>query len=255
MKNMINNIKGEIQIAFYLAYSDTRARYSRSLLGPLWLVFGTLIGVWGLGLIWSNFFGIERKDFIPQLTMGYILWFYISGVISDSSGLYIRNNALIKNTPTLLWRLNFELLLRHFINLIHNLLVLLIVLLTYNSEIDWVMLSSLVGFLVLSIALFFVSIIISILGARYKDIEPLISAVMPIIFFLSPIIISTKQQVLATYFKFNPITHYLAIVRDPFFMSLPSLESVITCATLTLIITIAAVYLYSMNSDEVAYWV
>ena len=41
---------GRFYLAVYLAWSDTRTRYRRSVLGPFWLVLGTAIGVGGLGI-------------------------------------------------------------------------------------------------------------------------------------------------------------------------------------------------------------
>ena len=38
---------GRLDLALHLAWMDTCTRYRRSILGPFWLVFGTLIGVGG----------------------------------------------------------------------------------------------------------------------------------------------------------------------------------------------------------------
>jgi len=80
-----------------LALSDVRARYKRSVLGPLWLTLGTAAGSVGLGLLWSELLKIEAKDFVPSLTAGLILWQFISGVITESSTLYGRQAAIIRN--------------------------------------------------------------------------------------------------------------------------------------------------------------
>jgi ABC-type polysaccharide/polyol phosphate export permease len=62
-----------LSVALYFAWSDTKARYKRSVLGPFWLVLSTMVGVVGLGVIWSVLLKVDRREFIPSLTIGLIV--------------------------------------------------------------------------------------------------------------------------------------------------------------------------------------
>lgn len=46
--------------ALFLSWSDTKARYKRSMLGPFWLTLGTAIGVGRLGFVWSTLFNMDK---------------------------------------------------------------------------------------------------------------------------------------------------------------------------------------------------
>ncbi|XBS69869.1 hypothetical protein ABK905_00300 [Acerihabitans sp. KWT182] len=86
-----------IPLISHLAYSDTKARYKRSMLGPLWLTLGAAIGVVGLGLVWSQLLNQDRRQFIPSLTVGLLLWQFISGTVTESTGVFVRQSQIIRN--------------------------------------------------------------------------------------------------------------------------------------------------------------
>ena len=52
----------------HIALGDIRARYHRSLLGPLWIVLGLGIGSFGLGYLWSKIWDVPPGEIIPQIT-------------------------------------------------------------------------------------------------------------------------------------------------------------------------------------------
>ena len=53
MNDILMTLK-KIKVIIFFAKTDTEARYRRSILGPFWLTLGTLIGVLGLGIVWSQ---------------------------------------------------------------------------------------------------------------------------------------------------------------------------------------------------------
>src|SRR5688572_1397161 len=97
------------RVVLFLAVSDVKARYKRSVLGPLWMTLGTCVGTIGLGLLWSSLFKIEPHTLIPSLTIGLILWQYLSGIIVDASSMYVNQASIIRNIPLPLF--TFPLLL------------------------------------------------------------------------------------------------------------------------------------------------
>src|SRR3990167_2020208 len=81
----------------YMAMSDLRARYKRSVLGPLWMTLGTAIGAVGLSFLWAELMHKDVREFMPTVTAGLILWQFIDGVVGDASALFSRQAALIRN--------------------------------------------------------------------------------------------------------------------------------------------------------------
>jgi ABC-type polysaccharide/polyol phosphate export permease len=63
----------------------------------LWLVLGTGIGVAGLGFLWSTLLKMDRGTFIPSLTVGLVVWQLIAGCVTESTGIFMRNAAIVRN--------------------------------------------------------------------------------------------------------------------------------------------------------------
>ena len=59
-----------IQNAAYFAWSDTKARYKKSVLGPFWPTLTNLLGVVGLSLVWAELMNQDMQSFVPQLAIG-----------------------------------------------------------------------------------------------------------------------------------------------------------------------------------------
>lgn len=202
--------------ALFLTWSDTKARYRRSVLGPFWLVLGTGIGVAGLGFLWSSLLKMDRATFIPSLTVGLIVWQLIAGCITESPVVFIRNAAAVRNLkmPFLFYPL--QLVFRQAINFGHNLAVIAVVLAIFPPPISAIQLLSIPGIVLLFGNLLWLTTLIGLLSARFRDIEPLIAAFMPMLFFLSPVIyrpahLGIHEQIV----WLNPFSHFISLIRDP----------------------------------------
>ena len=208
-----------LPLAFYFAWSDTKARSKRSALGPFWMVLSTLVGVVGLGLDRSTLLKVDRAEFMPSLTIGLIVWQMISGCLSEAPALFSRQAAQIKNINMPSFLISIQLVMRNLINFAHNLLVFLLVVAVYPEHVNLTIAGGaefLFGLVLLVINLVWVTQMVGYLGARYRDLEPLVTSSLPILFFLSPVIYRTKQLgALETIMGFNPIAYWIAIVRDP----------------------------------------
>jgi ABC-type polysaccharide/polyol phosphate export permease len=205
-----------LPLSLYFAWGDTRARYRRSVLGPLWLVLGTAVGVVGLGFLWSELLHVDKATFIPSLSIGLVVWQLLSGCILEASNIYIQNAKLIRNLRTPLLVFPVQLLLRQLINFGHNLLVVFVVLLIFPPPLSLTQLLLIPGLLIVVGNLFWISTLIGLLGARFRDLGPLVGSFMPLMFFLTPVIYRPKQLAMSEFIAWlNPLTYLVSLVRDP----------------------------------------
>src|SRR5450830_1237733 len=221
--NDISNSFKRLPLVLYMAHSETKSRYKRSVLGPLWLTLGSAIGVVGLGFVWSGLLHQDRAELIPSLTAGLLLWQFISGCVTESSSIFVRQAQIIRNLKLPYFIHPIQLMARQLITLAHNSIVLIVVFLVYPQSFSVVMLLSVLG-IVLTIAnLLWISTILGILGARFRDIEQIIQALMPIIFFLTPVIYRAEHAgVNQIIVWLNPFTYFITLVRDPLFGQTPA---------------------------------
>lgn len=246
---------GRRQLALYFAWSETLARYRRSTLGPLWLVFGTVVGVAGLGFVWSILLNMEKSEYIPQVTVGLVVWQLIAGSITESAGLFPRNASMITNIRLPAFLITMQAFSRQLINLGHNLIVVLLVFLIFPRHASPLMLLAIPGLAIVSVNLLALMQIIGILGARFRDLDPLISAFVPILFFLSPVIYHSRQLGTAELImSFNPVAHYIRVIRDPLMGVLPDVSSYGWVAALTIITVTLALWITGSRGYRLPYW-
>lgn len=219
LKNAAKDLKETIKLlpaTVYLTWSDTKARYKRSVLGPAWLVLGTAIGVAGLGALWSTLLKVDRSTFIPSLTIGLIIWQLISGCVTESTSIYVRNASIVKNLNIPFLFFPLQLICRQLINFAHNLIVILVVLMIYPPKFTEAQFLLIPGFCLLIGNLFWISTLIGLIGARLRDLEPLIGSFMPLLFFITPVIYRPSSLGVNQKFVWlNPFSYLISLIRDP----------------------------------------
>lgn len=244
------------QLAFYFAWTETLARYRRSALGPLWLVLGTAIGVLGLGFVWSALLKVDRGDFIPSLTIGLVTWQMLSGAVVESVGIFPRNATSIINIKLPTFLIPLQLIFRHVINFAHNFIVVVVVLAVFPQHLSPAALLAIPGFAIVVLSLLAVMQILGYLGARYRDLDPLVTAFMPIVFFVSPVIYRADQLgSLQTIMEFNPIARWIQLIRDPILGMVPTAADYGITIAMTAAFWGLAVWITAIRGHRLAYWV
>lgn len=246
----------KVGCALFFAWGDLKARYRRSVLGPLWLVLGTAIGVAGLGFLWSALLKMDRASFIPSLTTGLVIWQLIAGCVTESPSVFIKNASIIRNLKMPYLFFPIQLLLRQLLNFSHNLVVVIVVLLIFPPLLNmnqWLLIP---GFILLVGNLLWIILVLGMLGARFRDIEPLIGALMPMLFFLSPVIyrpsnLGMKEQIA----WLNPFTYFISLVRDPLQGVAPPVFVYQVSLIMLVLGWFLALWLFDRKHHRIAFWV
>lgn len=245
-----------LPLVCHLAYSDTKARYKRSMLGPLWLTLGAAIGVLGLGLVWSQLLHLERSQMIPSLTVGLLLWQFMSGCVTESTSVFVRQAKIIRNLQLPYIIHPIQLMARQTITLLHNMIVLVLVLLVYPQPVGWVTLLCLPGLALVLINLLWISILLGIIGARFRDVEQIVQSLMPIIFFLTPVLYKTGHAgVNQAIIWLNPFTYFIDLVRRPIFGAAPDNFVYIVATVMALAGWAITLAVFNRRAHRLAFWI
>jgi len=199
-----------------LAFEDIRIRYRRTVIGPFWIVISMAIQIAGLALVFTNLFGVNIEIFLPYLACGLITWQFIAGVLNDSPNVFIEAHGLIEtvNLPKLNYPL--RLVARHMITFFHNLTILVFIELIYPQSIGWEILIIFPALIFLFMNGVFASLILGVVGTRYRDVQQMVSAATMLIFMMTPVFWDKKllkgSQWIADY---NPFNHFIQLFRQP----------------------------------------
>ncbi|WP_407924179.1 galactan export ABC transporter permease subunit Wzm/RfbD [Corynebacterium occultum] len=206
-----------------LGWQDIKQRYRRSVLGPLWITIATGVMAVALGLLYSVLFKIPLAEFLPHVTVGLIMWNFISGCIKEGSDIFIDNEGLIKQLPSALSVHVYRLVWKQLLFLCHNLVIWVILMLVFPRDLGWEVLLVIPAMALLVLNGVWVAMFFGIVATRYRDVSPLLEAGTQLLFYVTPIVwmTSTLQENVAELgsrarlAELNPLYHYLEIVRAP----------------------------------------
>jgi ABC-type polysaccharide/polyol phosphate export permease len=245
-----------LPLAVHFAWSDTRARYRRSVLGPFWIVIGTAIGAIGLGFLWSQILKVDQAKMVPSLTIGLVIWQFLSGTIAEAPSALVRSAHIIRNIKTPFLIFPIQLLTRQLINFGHNFLLIVVVLAIYVRDWSPVQLLFFIGILLTCANLLWIATIFAILGARFRDLEPSVGAIMPMLFFLSPVVFRPEYLPSDSLIVLcNPLAYFILAMREPLQGVVPELHIYIVLMAMLFIGWGAALLLLRHRYSRIAFWV
>ena len=246
------------RLPIYLAYSDIRQRYRRSSLGPFWITISMGVTIACIGIIFGSIFKSPMNEFLPFLSAGLILWGFISSVLTEATTVFPNAEGIIRQLPIPLFSHIFRMIMRNVYILAHNLLVLPIVYLCVRKNIEVSVLLFIPGFFILLINLAWMSVILSILCARFRDLTQIVGSILQVFFYITPIIwmpTLLPSRAALMVLEPNPFYHLLSISRNPLLgVSIdPSNWFVSIC--MALIGSLVALVFFNNYRKRIAYWI
>ena len=206
-----------------LGWQDIKQRYRRSVLGPLWITIATGVMAAALGLLYSVLFKIPVAQFLPHVTVGLIMWTFISGCIKEGAQVFIDNEGLIKQLPSALSVHVYRLVWKQTLFLGHNLIIWVALMVIFLRPLGWDFLLAIPALMLLVANGVWVSMFFGIIATRYRDVAPLLEAGTQLLFYVTPIVWMTQTlkdqggaiSDRAKLAQLNPLYHYMEVVRAP----------------------------------------
>lgn len=239
-----------------LALQDIKLRYRGSILGPFWLTISTLVMVSAMGLIYSRLFNVEIATYLPYVTIGLVVWQFISGVTSEGCETFLRVESVIQQIPIPFSIHAYRTVCRNLIVLAHSFVIVPLGLLLLQQPVDWRAIESGAGLIVLAVNGLWLSLLLGMVSARFRDIPPIVASFLQVAFFATPVFwpIDALGD-WKTAAALNPFFAALDVVRAPL-LGLPVAE---TSWPVLLISTIAGCAVtfaaFARFRTRIAYWI
>lgn len=239
-----------------LGITSIKQRYRRSSIGQFWLTLSLTITIAALGLVYSYIFRQETATYVPYLAAGFVCWTLMSGLITESTQAFVGSEGLIRQVPLPMSIHIYRLLWTHIIVLAHNIAVVPLVFVVCGYPFYWVNFLVIPGLVILLLNCLWMSLAISILSTRFRDLSQLIASLMQITFFVTPIMWRFEQvaEPMRSILQLNPLAALLVIVRDPMLGELPR-SSMYALSIGTLVVgTAITLHLFARFRSRIAYW-
>jgi ABC-2 type transport system permease protein len=250
------------QLWGHLAWQDIRQRYRRSVLGPIWITISMAVTAVALGVLYAGLFQNDLAVQLPYILVGFIVWAFISGCISEGSEVFIANEGLIKQLPAPLSVHVYRLVWRQMLFFAHNLIVYVVMLLIFPQHLSLASLTVFPALLLLAVNGAWVALLLGIVTTRFRDLAPITQSIVQLLFFLTPIVWMYEDLLKnpsiaerARLVEFNPLLHFIEIVRRPLLGQEQHLRHWIVVLVITVVGWALTVALLRRFRSRVAYWV
>jgi ABC-type polysaccharide/polyol phosphate export permease len=239
-----------------LAWQDTKQRYRRSFLGPFWITVSTGVLIGAMGPLYGALLGQDVSSYLQHLAISLIIWFFISAMINEAGTVFVGAENYIKQVSLPLSVHIFRLLAKNIVMLAHNAVIIVLVLI-FLPPAQWRTLWLFpFGLLLVVGNLFWIALLLAVLSARFRDIPQLMTNVVQVAFFLSPIIwkadmLGPRNRFVADY---NPLFHFMEVIRAPLLGASIHAVSWVVTSSLLVLGSVAAFLVFARLRARVPYW-
>jgi len=245
-----------VDLWWTLAWYETVLRYRRSLLGPLWITLSMGAMLVGMGPLYSTLFNVPIRAFYPHLTLGIIFWTFMSTAINESCQMFIAAAPYIKQGDFPRSIFVWKGLSKQVINLAHHILLYVPVAIWAGITLSPLMLVFLPGLLLVLINLHALSITLGIICARFRDVSQIVSSVLQLLMFLTPVFwLPDTLPNRVHLILYNPLAQLLDVIRLPLLGGSVAPGTWRFLACFSCLNVVVAAILYAKKRRVLVYWI
>lgn len=205
------------RVWWFTATARTRARFARTLFGSFWLGLSNLLSIAALAVVYGTVFRVQDfNQYVVYLGIGLVAWNSLSAAIGSAPNLFEHNSQHVHNTnlnPIFYtleeWAFQVQTFLQSFS------LVVLALAFFQPTIISNLLLHGLLPLVNLLLFMYWMPVLVCLVGARYRDVYQLIPIALQLVFLLSPILYEKKNLGrLAWTADFNPLYRMLSPLRQ-----------------------------------------
>ena len=236
---------------------DVRARYRRSKLGQFWITLSMAVTICALAVVYSAIFKISLKEYLPLVAVSFIAWGLIASLINDGATVFIDSENYLRSSPLPKSMFIFRMLARVALMFAHNLVLVPIVLVVFLMPPSWATLLFFPAFALTMLNGLWIALVLGTLCARFRDMPPIVSSVVQIAFFVSPVMwgrpqLGSEHQALVDW---NPFAVFLELMREPLLGRAPDAHWWIAGVGITTAGFVLALPFFARFRARIAYYI
>lgn len=243
------------RLSHFLAWQDIKQRYRRSTLGPIWMTLSFGVQIFTMGFLSAALFGAQFDKSFPYVCAGMLLWALITQVINDGTGLFVASARYITQIKCPLTAFLLQTIWRNLIIAGHNVAIYVAIALYFvvvpsPSMVLWPL-----GLLLVVICLSWIALIVAVISARYRDVPVIISNILAVLFWLTPLMYFPEQLGKRRFIADdNPFTHMIALVREPLLGRTPTLNDWLIVFAIAVIGWVGTFLFFARFRSRIVYW-
>jgi len=199
-----------------LVSRDFKTRYKRSYLGILWSLLNPLLLILVYTLAFDYIMKIRVKDFPMFFMCGFLPWSYFSASITTSLSSLSDSGYLVKAVYFPREIIPLSIVLSCLLHFLITFFFVFPILLIYGYLPQWSYLSLPLIILLQTVFAFGLSLFLSSIHVRFRDLRYILDVVLMAWFWLTPVVYPSSlipESYLFLY-KLNPMTLFVTAYRD-----------------------------------------
>jgi len=240
-----------------LGWLEVKQRYHRSSLGPFWLTISMGVHIITMGVVFGSIFVRNTAEYLPTLAIGIVFWNYLSQSLQESCYTFIDGSSYLKQIKISYSILIYRVAWRNFIIFLHNAIIIVFVVIYFKIYNSHTLIYLVPGLLLFVLNILWVSSLLALLSARFRDVPQIVASILQILFYVSPLLftadlIPEKHNWIVLY---NPISYLLDLVKSPVLGSMPSAISWYITSSMAILGMLVAFLFCGRFFKKTVYWV
>lgn len=205
------------RVWWFTATARTRARFARTALGSFWLGLSNLLSIMALAAVYGTVFRVDDfRSYVVYLGMGLVCWNAIASAALAAPNLFSKHASSLANTnihPIFYtledWAFQLQTFCQSFV------LVAVVLSIAQPNLILNLLIHGWLPLINLLLLVYWLPLLICILGARFYDLYQLIPIAVQLMFLLSPILYKKDNLGgLIWTANWNPLYQIIAQLRN-----------------------------------------
>jgi ABC-type polysaccharide/polyol phosphate export permease len=208
-----------------------------------------------LGSLYAHIFNIEISTYLPYLTLGFIVWGFISTSIKECCQAFWSQGDMIKQIRVPFSIYVLRVLWANLIVLAHTIIIIVPIWLYFHQSPSRTALMAIPGLVVITLNLIWIGIVFAILNTRFRDVSQLVETALQITVFATPIMWPVSALGERRYIAdLNPMYHLIELVRAPLLGEAPSPLSWVVALGAAVAGLLLATVLLRRAERRIVYW-
>lgn len=209
-----------------------------------------------IGVLYSQIFKVEVREYLPYLTAGFFIWGLISSLLNEGCQTFINAENLIKQLNAPLSVHAYRVLWSNLLIAAHTIWIFVIVALLFRVEPGWSLLLVPPGIALILLNGLWVALLLGLLSVRFRDIAMIVTNAVQVLFFMTPIIWQADMLPGRTMLvDGNPFYHFVTLVRSPMLGQPPAVETWAMVLAVTICGWALTLFIYSAYRWRISYWI
>lgn len=245
------------RVAHTFGWQDVAQRYRRSRIGAFWLTLNTAVFIAAVGTVFGTLFRAPLAEFLPYLCASVIVWNFLTATLGEGCTTFVASEGIILQVRMPLFTHVMRMLWRNLIILAHTIVIFPLVVLLVGGSMNFKILLALPGLLILCLNLAWMSLVLAIVCARFRDMTQVVMNLLQVMFYFTPIMWMTKSlpdHVPDLIYTLNPFYHLLQIIRAPLIGEYPDAVSWLVALAIAAAGWAWALVFFGKYRWRVAYW-